>query len=74
MNIIKLEAMPDGGYDVFYENGVLLGILYREVDGYFVFQPEPGGGAWSGHVLQAIADKIEELNKPWDLEIQEYFR
>jgi hypothetical protein len=66
--------MPDGGYDVFYENGVRLGILYREIDGYFVFGPEPGGGSWSGHVLRDIADKIEELNKPWDQQIQEYFR
>lgn len=57
---------------VFYENGKLIGNLYQEVDGFWVFwQEEALSGFWSQHVLRQLADKLEELNADWDRQLHE---
>jgi len=67
INIIKKK---DGHFVVEAENGVPLGELLQDVDGYLYFFPEIGrGGFWPSHMLRAIADKLDELNKPWNEEI-----
>jgi hypothetical protein len=49
----------------------LLGELFPLEDGYLYWWPKPSYGAWSPWMLRAIADKIDELNKPWDDEVAE---
>jgi len=57
-------------YKVHYINGVYLGDFIRDVDGYYKFFSEMGGGYWAGYVLRAIADIEDEINKEWDDIIQ----
>lgn len=56
-------------YEVIYDNGVSIGELLREVDGFFVYYPIQNGGCWESHVMRPIADKMDELNKPWQDQI-----
>ena len=40
-------------------------------DGYLVYFPSKrNNGFWSSSAIRAIADKLDELNKPWDDVIQ----
>ncbi len=57
-------------YEVVFDNGVVLGVFLRDVDGYFYYWPEKLSGAWEAHILRAIADKLDEINKPWDEQIR----
>jgi hypothetical protein len=46
------------------------GHIYQEVDGFFVFAPQKGFGAIAPWALRMIADHIDELNKPWQEELE----
>ena len=48
-----------------YENGVHLGQILKEVDGFYVFYPNGHDGFWEEHVLRALADLLRDLNLPW---------
>jgi len=39
--------------------------IYQEVDGYYYYAP-PGPGSYSAHTLRDIANRLDELNEPWD--------
>ena len=58
---------------IFVPNGKVIGDVYREVDGYYVFWPT-GTGFWESHMLREIADLLDAANKPWDDELTEFFR
>lgn len=60
-------------YEVIYENGVYLGDIVKEVDGFYVYYPEIRGGYWSSHMMREIADKIDELDAPWQKEMDKYW-
>lgn len=60
-------------YNVFWENGKRLGYFRLDVDGYYYFEELPNGGYWSAHSLRYIADKLDEINKPYDDEVNQYF-
>lgn len=62
-----------GTLNVFYSNGIFMGELYMEVDGFYVYEPVLRGGFWEAYVLREIADKLDELNKPWQQNIDDYF-
>jgi len=68
--IIYFKKLPCDKKEVFYQNGVLLGTVYREIDGYYVFLPKYNGGYWKAFIMKAIADKIDGLNKGWDEEVK----
>lgn len=60
------------GGKVLYENGVHLGDVVMDVDGYRYFWPDMSrGGHWGAHVLREIADLLDELNEAWDAEVRE---
>jgi hypothetical protein len=68
-NLIHLEVYGDKentGYNVHYApNLKMIGYIYKEVDGFFVYQPSKGDGCWSGELLKEIAQCLEDLNKAW---------
>ena len=66
--MIKLTAVPakHSGFDLIFTNGVVVGFAYREIDGYFCFEPAPAHGFWSAWMMRAVADLLDEMNKPWD--------
>lgn len=58
-------------YEIFFENGVKIGALIMCEDGYYNFFPELRGGYWTSYIMREIADKVDEINKPWDEKIQQ---
>lgn len=60
-------------YNVLWENGKHLGYFRLDVDGYYYFEELPNGGYWSAHSLRHIANKLDEINKPYDDEVNQYF-
>lgn len=72
MTCLRFRVIDSAGsLNVFFENGVHMGIMYMEVDGYYVFQPHLRAGYWAAYVMRAIADTLDKLNEPWDLIIQQ---
>ena len=59
----------DFGYYVEYYNGVHIGEFETDVDGFYYYWPVRKEGCWSAYVLRAVADKLDELNKPWNDQI-----
>ena len=51
----------------------LLGDLCYAEDGFYQFFPdlESKGGYWPTWMLRKIADKVDELNAPWEAQIAE---
>ena len=43
-------------------------------DGFKYFSPGPTWGLFSSYHLRQIADKLDELNEPWQQEIERYFK
>jgi hypothetical protein len=64
---MNYKKISENSFKVIYSNGVEMGFLLKEVDGYFVFYPNlSNGGFWSAHILRSLANKLEEINKEWD--------
>lgn len=61
-------------YLVVHKNGVTLGDLCKLEDGFYYWWPDnTRTGCYESYVIREIADKLDELNKPWSNEIDEYF-
>jgi hypothetical protein len=56
---------------VVHANGVLLGHIVADVDGFYYFWPKLRGGHWSQELLRTIADHLEIKNKPWQDQIDQ---
>jgi hypothetical protein len=59
----------EGGYRVEWENGVYIGDILMKEDGFYDFWPIQHGGYWPSYILRVIADKLDEINKPWQDQI-----
>lgn len=66
------EGSPVTGYAVTC-NSVKLGEILRDVDGYWYFWPELRGGYWAAPHMRWIADKLDELDAPYEAELKAYF-
>jgi hypothetical protein len=42
-------------------------------DGFYCYWPEPSRGFLSSDDLRIIADYLDEINKPWQKQIDRYF-
>ncbi len=51
-------------------NGKLIGELIMDVDGYFYFWPTDNNGAWASNHLRELANKLDELNKEWNKQVE----
>ena len=73
MIITCCELEPDWWF-LLTDNGLMLGWIYTECDGYFVWQANPElSGFQEAHVLRFIADFLDELNEAWNKQVFEYF-
>lgn len=53
-------------YSVVAPNGKMVGSLQALDDGFLYFFPDGlSGGAWTAWWMREVADKLDELNKPW---------
>ncbi len=64
--MITLKPANSGGYRAYWDNGSCVGEIYREVDGYYVWWPNPDlSGCYEQHFLHCLAEKLKELNAAW---------
>lgn len=71
--LVTYERTPllSGSYDVYAYNGVFIGNFLIEVDGYYNWWPvKERDGYVPAHMLRALADALDEINKEWDETIQ----
>ena len=62
----------ESGRTIVTVNGVEIGYIYCEVDGFYVFEIASRlGGYWSEWVLRDIADQLHYMNKEWEQQINE---
>lgn len=54
-----------------YIDGMFMGSVYKEVDGYYHWDPAALSGIWSENLLQVIVNILKDLNKEWDKEVRE---
>ena len=47
--------------------------FYTEVDGFYYYDPR-GPGQLSPHELRWIADELDQMNAPWEKQLDEYFK
>lgn len=65
--MITLIKISDIQYDVYWGYNNKLGKFVTDVDGSFYFwSSKENNGAWSSYGLKCIADKLDELNEPWE--------
>ena len=63
-----------GVYHAYHDNGVKLGEILMAEDGYYVFfSDDSKRGFWEAYILRQIADRLDEINKPWDDQVKQYF-
>lgn len=53
---------------ILFFNNTYIGKCYREVDGYYIYEPATIG-QFNEYSLRLIADFLEQLNKPWDKQV-----
>lgn len=70
LNYEKIE----GGYNIYYNSLTFVGEILVKEDGFYDFYPPYGkSGYYDSWVMREIADKLDELNKGWEENINEYF-
>jgi hypothetical protein len=76
MEQVTLVLSPHAGqYIIRHKNGVELGIAYREIDGFYVFDPGlERGGYWDEMILLGIAGHLHALNAEWQAQITKDLR
>jgi len=65
MNLLAFKLIQPQVYEIiFISNKVVLGKLYPEIDGEYVFTSDIAdeGGFWSWPVLEEITNKLKKLN------------
>jgi hypothetical protein len=66
----KIEHESGGvAYSVIHDNGVEIGSLYMEVDGYWVFYPIQRHGYWDANTLIKIARRLHKMNRKWHAQV-----
>jgi hypothetical protein len=68
--LITYPRIGVGHVDAIYCNGVKLGELLQDVDGFYKFFPESRAGYWEEAVMRDIADALDALNSAWEFEIE----
>lgn len=53
-----------------YTNDVLMGEMIVGDDGYYAWWPERGDGYIDSWILRELADKLDDLNKEWNDQVQ----
>lgn len=69
---IKLEKVNDIQKLLYFKNKCIE-LFNLQEDGYYVYYVNSPQESWSSHSLRAIADKLDEINKPFEEELKKYF-
>ena len=72
---MKTRKLDNGVIELLNEQDGKLGEFYREIDGYYVFEPNrERGGFYSEWYLQKLLELLTELNLEWDAKVSEGLR
>ena len=72
---LEVKEINKGLYKIYAPNNQRLGNFELDIDGSFYFwQNEKSTSFWTAWVLRAIADELDLLNKPFDKELELYFK
>jgi hypothetical protein len=72
---MKLKVIEfDGGNHrkVVTDTGVEVGIFYLDASGFYYWE-HSGYGYFASNTLREIADLLDEINKPYNKQVEEYF-
>lgn len=62
---------------LYYHNGVYMGDVLLDVDGFYKFWPycdeDGNNGYWDAGCLSEIASFLQGLNTDWEKQIEKYF-
>ena len=68
--MIKTVAVGPGRHLAYWENGVQVGEILMDVDGYWKWWPDNGqGGFLDEWFLYTMFNKLKEMNKAWDEQV-----
>ena len=68
-NIIYLK-----GKDLYAHNDKKIGEVFSKEDGFYDFWPDDAlHGYWPAYMLRAIADLLDEMNEPYQKELDTFF-
>lgn len=71
--MFKFERISNKEYVIRSDNKTT-GNLLRDEDGYFYYWPtQCDGKCWDSLTLKIISKKLDELNKDWDREVDQFF-
>lgn len=70
---MKLEKV-ENGYKVLTDTNKQIGYFILDIDGSYYLRFEEVAGYWTSYSLIAIAKLLDEVNKPFDNEVADYFR
>ena len=68
--LLYATKREQGGYAVTYYNGVNMGTLEMDVDGYYKYWPVQRAGYWEAPPIRAIADLLDHVNAEWDAKVR----
>lgn len=66
-----LRREPDG--KTYYDNGVYVGDILCDVDGFYYWWPEHRGGCLDQGFLLNMSELLGKLNEPMDKELEDFF-
>lgn len=71
---IKIEKKTQFVYNVLTSSGKNIGTFELDESGFYNYwRNSKSDGAWQSWLLRAIADKLDDVNKPYKEVIDEYF-
>jgi hypothetical protein len=71
---LKTDIINDHHHKVLFGEK-LIGYFIMDVDGYYYFDyVTVQNGLWTSYSLRMVADLLEEMNKPYDDKVKEYFK
>lgn len=71
---LNLEKVNEQEFKVITSNGLNIGTFELDVDGFWHFwNTDYIAGSWSSYSLRLVADKLDEVNKPYKEVVDEYF-
>ena len=71
MSSFKYKKVKDYKVEVRTKNNILVATMEEDVDGFFYLWIEDINGAWHSQILRELADKLDKLNREWDIKIQQ---
>ncbi len=70
---MNIKLITKGFHYIVEVNNNCIGEFYREVDGFYYFEPSKRGGAYSEELLGALLHELQKVNAKWKKEIDDYF-